>query len=243
MKLYWFTIPIILIVSIIMFLGGCGVDSANEANLIDGEGLDKKIEQYTNDDNFTLLDVRTMDEYNTGHLRYAVNLPLDAITNNLSRIEDLKDSAVFVICRSGNRSTQAQNILIKNDFTNVINAIGMAMYDYKMVTTIPFLRGREFTELVVSGKYPVIDARSPEEFNEKHMKSAINIPLTIDLLADTKNLEQIMSEKNIDKQIPILVYGANREDAYQLINAMFGIGYIGVSAIDGIDEFTNYPVE
>ncbi len=56
-----------------------------------------------------LLDVRTVEEWNQGHIDGAVLIPLDQLS---SRIDEVPaDQDVLIICRSGNRSGQARDLL------------------------------------------------------------------------------------------------------------------------------------
>lgn len=66
-----------------------------------------------------LVDVRSSSEFETGHVKGSVNIPLDQVQNQLSKFKDKKNIVVF--CRSGNRSSQAKSILERNGYLNVIN--------------------------------------------------------------------------------------------------------------------------
>ncbi|TNF44769.1 MAG: rhodanese-like domain-containing protein [Epsilonproteobacteria bacterium] len=70
-----------------------------------------------NDDNVTLLDVRTIQEYKSGHLRDATLIPVQALSENLGMLKDSKDKKIIVYCRTGSRSVSASRILEKNGFT------------------------------------------------------------------------------------------------------------------------------
>lgn len=70
-----------------------------------------------NDDNVTLLDVRTIKEFKAGHLRDATLIPLDRLENNLAKLP--KEKKVMVYCRSGSRSIGASRILKKRGYTPV----------------------------------------------------------------------------------------------------------------------------
>jgi rhodanese-related sulfurtransferase len=73
---------------------------------------------------YLLLDVRTQEEYDAGHIEGSTLIPVDELGNRISEIEDYKDKTVLVYCRSGNRSVTASNILISNGFTKVHNLLG-----------------------------------------------------------------------------------------------------------------------
>lgn len=72
-----------------------------------------------------ILDVRTPDEYNSGHLEGAVNLDVKA-PNFLILLGQLPtDGDYIVYCHSGNRSAQATQVMTTKGFTNVTDAGGI----------------------------------------------------------------------------------------------------------------------
>lgn len=73
-----------------------------------------------------VLDVRTPQEFAEGHIASAVNLPLDEVETRASEVPG--DRPVYVICRSGDRSAQASDIL-KKAGKNVKN-VGGGMNDW-----------------------------------------------------------------------------------------------------------------
>ena len=83
------------------------------------ESIDAKqaIHLLENDDNVTLLDVRTIQEYKSGHLRNAVLIPVQALSKNLGMLKQDKDKKIIVYCRTGSRSVSASRILEENGFT------------------------------------------------------------------------------------------------------------------------------
>ncbi len=70
-----------------------------------------------NDDNVTLLDVRTIQEYKEGHLRDATLIPVQALSQNLGMLKQDKNKKIIVYCRTGSRSVSASRILEENGFT------------------------------------------------------------------------------------------------------------------------------
>jgi len=71
-----------------------------------------------------IIDVRTKDEFQTGHIKGSVNIPLQNLQRNFSKIK--KDKPVITCCASGMRSASAKSILKSNGFTDVYNGGGWA---------------------------------------------------------------------------------------------------------------------
>ncbi len=70
-----------------------------------------------------LIDVRTSAEYDSGHIPFAVNLPLQILDKD--KVENLGNSAkVYLVCKSGARSRQACEKLIQSGVENVITVEG-----------------------------------------------------------------------------------------------------------------------
>jgi len=70
-----------------------------------------------NDNNISLLDVRTVEEYKRGHLADAILIPVEHLSKNLGMLKKVKNTKILVYCRSGSRSVSASRILAKNGFT------------------------------------------------------------------------------------------------------------------------------
>jgi rhodanese-related sulfurtransferase len=66
-----------------------------------------------------LVDVRSPDEFSSGHVEGSVNIPLGQVQNQLSKFKD--KNHIIVFCQSGMRSSQAKSILEQNGFTNITN--------------------------------------------------------------------------------------------------------------------------
>jgi len=69
-----------------------------------------------------IVDVREPDEYVVGRIPGAVLIPLGELPNRLDEVPT--DTPVVMVCRSGNRSAQALQLLQKAGFTNVHNMLG-----------------------------------------------------------------------------------------------------------------------
>ncbi len=66
-----------------------------------------------------VIDVRTLDEYRSGHLEDSINIEWQKISSIEEYIS--KDEIIYLYCRSGNRSGKAADILISTGYMNVIN--------------------------------------------------------------------------------------------------------------------------
>ena len=80
-----------------------------------------------NDGSATLLDTRTVGEYNRGHIDGFKNIPVDELRERLNEVE--KGKPVYVICQSGLRSYIATRILEGNGYDTYNFAGGFRFYD------------------------------------------------------------------------------------------------------------------
>ncbi len=88
------------------------------------ESVDPKVayEMLESDDNLTLLDVRTPDEFkHDGYIDGATLIPLGQLAQNLNMLD--KSKKVLVYCRSGSRSVSASRMLDSKGFS-VVNMSG-----------------------------------------------------------------------------------------------------------------------
>ncbi|MGE0567381.1 MAG: rhodanese-like domain-containing protein [Bacteroidia bacterium] len=77
-----------------------------------------------------IIDVRTKGEYQSGHIKGSVNIPLNELPNKLNKIK--KDKAVITCCASGMRSASAKSILASNGFKEVHNGGGWSSLNNKL---------------------------------------------------------------------------------------------------------------
>lgn len=80
--------------------------------------------QYMNQGKTLILDVRSADEFATGHLPNAKNIPLAEINNRLKEIEKSKNAVVITVCATGVRSSNAVSVLNKAGFAQVFSLDG-----------------------------------------------------------------------------------------------------------------------
>jgi len=80
-----------------------------------------------------VVDVRTIEEYNEGHIPNAVSIPLETIENEAEGKLKNKDDLILVYCRSGRRSREAALKLIEKGYTNVIDFGGIKDWNGEVV--------------------------------------------------------------------------------------------------------------
>lgn len=74
---------------------------------------------------YIILDVRTQEEFEDGHIPGAFNIPNEAIgTGGIAELPD-KEQLILVYCRSGNRSKQASKKLVALGYTNIVEFGGI----------------------------------------------------------------------------------------------------------------------
>ncbi len=66
-----------------------------------------------------IIDVRTKAEYQQGHVKGSINIPLNNLPQQQTSIR--KDKPVITCCASGMRSAQAKNLLKSSGFQDVYN--------------------------------------------------------------------------------------------------------------------------
>ncbi len=69
------------------------------------------------DNNVTLLDVRSRGEYQRGHIRRSILIPVESLEKDISQLDKFKNRQIIVYCQTGSRSARASRILIKYGFT------------------------------------------------------------------------------------------------------------------------------
>lgn len=79
----------------------------------------------------TILDVRSKAEFAGGHIKGAVNIPVDTLRANLGKLKD-KNKPIITCCASGMRSATAKSILTANGYTQVHNGGGWYSLDNKI---------------------------------------------------------------------------------------------------------------
>ena len=116
---------IVIILSLIFLL--YRNETSEENNLQDSTNLEYEIrtnieqtkELISKDNDLIILDVRTKEEYDQGHIDGAILIPYDEIETHVKDIEKSKDKPLLVYCRSGRRSSIAIKTLKNKGFKKI----------------------------------------------------------------------------------------------------------------------------
>ncbi|VEU82224.1 rhodanese-like domain-containing protein [Acholeplasma hippikon] len=77
--------------------------------------------------NIKIIDVREKDEVDSGHIEGIIHIPLGELTSHLNKLK--KNQVYYIICRTGNRSHIAAEILTELGY-KVVNILGgMSCYN------------------------------------------------------------------------------------------------------------------
>ena len=107
-----------------LLLVGCAVPAEQEISYRQIT-MDEAVALMEEEEGYIILDVRTAAEFDEKHIPGAINIPNEAIgTDAIPELPD-KDQLILVYCRSGNRSKQASEKLVKLGYTNVVEFGGI----------------------------------------------------------------------------------------------------------------------
>ncbi len=85
------------------------------------------------DDEIIVLDVRTQEEYDSGHIEGAILIPENEISKTAETVLTDKDAKILVYCRSGRRSAQAAEKLVELGYTSIYDFGGINSWEYDIV--------------------------------------------------------------------------------------------------------------
>lgn len=112
----------LILIALLFVLVACGTKTTEGYETVEiGEV------QQLQDDGAIVVDVREADEFAAGHIIDAINVPLSGLReSNWAELDD--DETYVIICQSGNRSIEASDILIEEDFDVINVSEGMSSW-------------------------------------------------------------------------------------------------------------------
>ncbi|MBQ2402005.1 MAG: rhodanese-like domain-containing protein [Lachnospiraceae bacterium] len=115
-----------LIVFVIFVLAGCSNNNTNNTENLESKknsytqiNMEEAVKMMEEESDYIILDVRRPDEFAEKHILNAINVPNENIGNDDIPELPNKDQMILVYCRSGNRSKQASEKLVKLGYTNI----------------------------------------------------------------------------------------------------------------------------
>ena len=124
----------VLILLVIVFLFACKTKTSDTGyKSISQEEAVKMMEE---EDEYTIVDVRTEEEFREGHIPGAVNIPNEEITDKRPSMLGDTDEILLIYCRSGNRSKQAAKKLADMGYTKVYEFGGINTWRGEIETEV-----------------------------------------------------------------------------------------------------------
>lgn len=123
---------LLLLILIIITFNACAKKdkpSASDYKTITAKEAKQMIDQ---DKSIIILDVRTEEEYQGGHIKNAILIPDTEITDKAEEILTDKSATILVYCRSGRRSALASADLVKLGYFNVYDFGGIIDWEYEI---------------------------------------------------------------------------------------------------------------
>ena len=124
-------LPILL--SALMFTG-CAGTSNNQTTTYRQISMDEAVTMMVEETDYIILDVRRADEFAEGHIPGAINVANESIgTDEIPELPD-KKQLIMVYCRSGRRSKEAAEKLVKLGYTNIVEFGGILDWKGEITT-------------------------------------------------------------------------------------------------------------
>lgn len=115
-----------------MMLTACGQDKENAEEVVYRNITAEEAKQIMDSETgYIILDVRTQEEYDEGHIPGAIVIPHEAVSERAEDVLTDKNQLILVYCRSGRRSKIAAETLVELGYTNVQEFGGILDWPYK----------------------------------------------------------------------------------------------------------------
>ena len=111
---------LLLFVSTSLLFSGCGPDGTDSVKNI----TVSEAKEFLSRPGIFILDVRTKEEHESGHIRGSILIPIDEIAERTSELPKEKNKNILVYCRSGGRSARVSQFLAHFGYTDVKNLKG-----------------------------------------------------------------------------------------------------------------------
>ena len=123
---------LILLLLAVMLLTACGQDKENDQGAVYVNITAEEAKQIMDtEEGYIILDARTQEEYDEGHIPGAIVISHEEITEKAEEVLTDKDQLILVYCRSGRRSKLAAEALVELGYTNIKEFGGIIDWPYE----------------------------------------------------------------------------------------------------------------
>ena len=124
---------LIFLLLAVMMLTACGQDKENDQGAVYVNiTAEEAKEIMDSEEGYIILDVRTQEEYDQGHIPGAVVISHEEIAEKAEEVLTDKDQMILVYCRSGRRSKIAAEALVELGYTNIKEFGGIIDWPYEV---------------------------------------------------------------------------------------------------------------
>ena len=124
---------LIFLLLAVMMLTACGQDKENDQGAIYVNITAEEAKQIMDSqEGYIILDVRTQEEYDQGHIPGAIVISHEEIVEKAEEVLTDKDQLILVYCRSGRRSKIAAETLVELGYTNIKEFGGIIDWPYEV---------------------------------------------------------------------------------------------------------------
>lgn len=125
---------ILFLILLIFTLSGCSSQNSSTTPTYNTITAAQAKEMMDENSDVIILDVRTEEEFATGHIKRAILISDTDITEKAENTLTDKEASILVYCRSGRRSALASKDLAKLGYTNIYDFGGIIDWEYDVVT-------------------------------------------------------------------------------------------------------------
>ena len=117
----------------VMMLTACGQDKENDQGAVYMNITAEEAKQIMDsEEGYIILDVRTQEEYDEGHIPGAIVISHEEITEKAEDVLTDKEQLILVYCHSGRRSKIAAEALVELGYTNIKEFGGIIDWPYEV---------------------------------------------------------------------------------------------------------------
>ena len=124
---------LIILLLVVMMLTACGQDKENNQGAVYVNITAEEAKQIMDsEEGYIILDVRTQEEYDEGHIPGAIVISHEEIEEKAEQVLTDKEQLILVYCRSGRRSKLAAEALVELGYTNIKEFGGIIDWPYEV---------------------------------------------------------------------------------------------------------------